>query len=281
VTTADEPVVTRRQQLGAASAPSLLLTILGEFALPHGRPVWTATLLELMGELDMAEKAIRQAIMRTAESGWVEGSRVGRQAQWALTDAGIRLLREGTERIFGFATQDRPWDGRWLVTSINAPENQRALRHKLRTQLGWAGLGALNSVTWLTPWADREPEVRRVLDELNLLGSSWSFLATSGEIGDERSLTRTAWDLEDIERRYESFLELAARRRPRTDRQALLAQIRLVQEWRRFPLLDPGLPHELLPPQWSGHRAAAVFRERHAAWAPRAQAAWEVLIDHS
>jgi phenylacetic acid degradation operon negative regulatory protein len=277
VVAAEGPTVTRRQQLGAASAPSLLLTILGEFVLPAGRPVWTATLLDLMGELDIAEKAIRQAIMRTADSGWIDSARVGRETQWSLTDAGVRLLREGTERIFGFAAHERAWTGQWLVTSVNAPENQRALRHKLRTQLGWAGLGALNSVTWVTPWADREEEVRQVLDRLDLLASSWSFVATAGQVGDERSLTRTAWDLDDIERRYESFLELVGRRRPRTDRQALLAQIRLVQEWRRFPLLDPGLPRELLPPRWSGHRAAAVFRERHAAWAPRAQAAWAEL----
>lgn len=273
----DGPVVTRRQQLGAASAPSLLLTVLGEFVLPNGRPVWTATLLDLMGELEVAEKAARQAIMRTADSGWISGARVGRETQWSLTEAGLRLLQEGTERIFGFATGERPWDGRWLMTSVNTPENQRALRQKLRTQLGWAGLGALNNDTWVTPWTDREPEVHAVLTSLDLLASSWSFSATAGQIGDERSLTRTAWDLDEIELRYESFLELAYRRRPRTDRQALLAQIRLVQEWRRFPLLDPGLPKELLPPRWSGHRAAEVFRERHAVWAPKAQAAWAEL----
>ncbi|MFI5953055.1 PaaX family transcriptional regulator C-terminal domain-containing protein [Cryptosporangium sp. NPDC051539] len=271
------PNVTRRQQLGAASAPSLLLTILGEYVLPSGRPVWTAALLDLMGEMEIAEKATRQAIMRTADSNWISGSRVGRETQWSLTDAGVRLLREGTERIFGFATHERVWDRRWLVTSVNTPENQRALRQKLRTQLGWAGLGALNTVTWVTPWTDREDEVWRVLQALGLLEGSWSFVAAAGQIGDVRSLTRAAWDLDEIEARYESFVELVGRRRPRTDRQALLAQIRLVQEWRRFPLLDPGLPRELLPPRWSGHRAAEVFRERHATWAPRAQAAWESL----
>ena len=100
-------------------------------------------------------------------------------------------------------------------------------------------------------------------------GRSWP---TAGQIGDERSLARAAWDLDEVEQRYEDFLELVSRRRPRSDRQALVAQVRLVQEWRRFPLLDPGLPRELLPPRWTGNRAAEVFRERHAAWAPRAQA---------
>jgi phenylacetic acid degradation operon negative regulatory protein len=271
------PFVTRRQELGAASARSLLLTVLGEFVLPSGRPVWTATLIELLAELDVAEKAARQAIMRTADSGWIEGSRVGRETRWSLTTAGTRLLREGTERIYGFAADERAWDGRWLVVTVGVPENDRALRQRLRTQLGWAGMGSVNGSIWVSPWTDREPEALGVLDELGLLGGSWSFVAAAGAIGEERSLARSAWDLDAIERRYEDFLELVSRRRPRTDRQALVAQVRLIQAWRRFPLLDPGLPRELLPPRWSGNRAAEVFRERHAGWAPRAQLAWNAV----
>ena len=268
------PVVSRRQELGTASARSLLLTVLGEFVLPGGRPVWTSTLIDLLADLDVAEKAARQAIMRTADSGWIEASRIGRETRWSLTDAGTRLLREGTERIYDFAAEEQSWDGRWLVVTVAAPENNRALRQRLRTQLGWAGLGSPSTGIWVTPRVDREPRAKAVLEELHLLVGSWSFVAGPGSIGDERSLARAAWDLDDVERRYEDFLDLVGRRRPRTDRQALVAQIRLVQEWRRFPLLDPALPRELLPPRWTGNRAAEVFRERHAGWAPRAQAAW-------
>jgi phenylacetic acid degradation operon negative regulatory protein len=275
----DGPVVTRRQELGVASARSLLLTVLGEFVLPAGKPVRTAALIDLLADLGVAEKATRQVIMRAADSGWITGSRAGREARWVLTDAGTRLLSEGTDRIYGFAADDHTWDGRWLVMIVVLPDNSRAVRHKLRTRLGWAGLGSVNGTTWVTPRVDREQEARRVIEELGLDAGSWSFVATAGAIGDERSLTRTAWDLDAIERRYEDFLDLVGRRRPRTDRQALVAQVRLVQEWRRYPLLDPGLPRELLPPRWSGHKAAEVFRERHGAWAPRAQAAWAALAD--
>lgn len=271
------PVVTRRQELGAASARSLLLTVLGEFVLPAGRPVRTATLIDLLADLDVAEKAARQAIMRTADSGWIAGSRAGRETRWTLTEAGTRLLKQGTDRIYGFASDERGWDGRWLVLTVGIPENARQQRDRLRAQLGWAGFGSVNGTTWVTPRVDREQEAMRVLADLDLATGSWSFVAESGVIGDERSLVRSAWDLDAIEARYEKFLELVARRRPRTDRQALVAQVRLVQEWRRFPLLDPGLPKELLPPRWSGNRAAEVFRERHAIWAPRARAAWAEL----
>jgi phenylacetic acid degradation operon negative regulatory protein len=271
------PVLTRRQELGAASARSLLLTVLGEFVLPSGQPVWTSSLIEIFAELDVAEKAARQAIMRTADNGWIVPSRIGRKTRWELTDQGVRLLRQGTERIYGFAAEDQPWDGRWLVLTVGVPENNRALRQQVRTRLGWAGLGVSSPGVWVTPRVDRETEARQVLEDLGLSGAAWSFVATAGQIGSERSLVRSAWDLDAIEERYEEFLDLVGSRRPRTDRQALVAQIRLVQEWRRFPLLDPALPRELLPPRWSGNRAAEVFRERHAAWAPRARTAWAEL----
>lgn len=271
------PTLTRRQELGAASARSLLLTVLGEFVLPRGEQVWTSTLLELAADLDVAEKAARQALMRTADDGWIAAQRIGRETRWGLTEQGTRLLTDGTRRIYDAASEEQPWDGSWLVLTVTVPENARALRQRLRTQLGWAGLGSSSPGVWVTPRVDREAEAARVLEELGLTAGSWSFVARSGQIGDQRSLVRSAWDLDAIETRYEEFLELVGSRRPRTDRQALVAQVRLVQEWRRFPLLDPGLPRELLPPRWSGNRAAQVFRERHATWAPRARTAWESL----
>ncbi|KQS59639.1 PaaX family transcriptional regulator [Geodermatophilus sp. Leaf369] len=271
------PTLTRRQELGAASARSLLLTVLGEFVLPRGEQVWTSTLLELAADLDVAEKAARQALMRTADDGWIAAQRIGRETRWGLTEQGTRLLTDGTRRIYDAASEEQPWDGSWLVLTVTVPENARALRQRLRTQLGWAGLGSSSPGVWVTPRVDREAEAARVLEELGLTAGSWSFVARSGQIGDQRSLVRSAWDLDAIETRYEEFLELVGSRRPRTDRQALVAQVRLVQEWRRFPLLDPGLPRELLPPRWSGNRAAQVFRERHATWAPRARSAWESL----
>src|SRR3954454_18979831 len=174
------PVVTRRQELGAASARSLLLTVLGEFVLPAGRPVWTASLIDLLAELAVAEKAARQAIMRTADSGWIVATRIGRETRWSLTETGTRLLKEGTDRIYGFAADDRGWDGRWLVLTVGVPEDGRQARQRVRTRVGWGGRGSVNGTTWVAPRTDREHEARRVLEELGLLESSWSFVAEAG-----------------------------------------------------------------------------------------------------
>ena len=64
---------------------------------------------------------------------------------------------------------------------------------------------------------------------------------------------------------------------PETGEAALRAQTRLVHEWRRFPFLDPRLPVQLLPENWSGAKAADLFHARHADWHPAAQRQWERL----
>jgi phenylacetic acid degradation operon negative regulatory protein len=43
-----------------------------------------------------------------------------------------------------------------------------------------------------------------------------------------------------------------------------------VHEWRRFAVLDPGLPLEFLPAGWIGAEAEAVFRDHYDRWRPAA-----------
>ena len=125
-------VVSRRREVGTASARSLLLTVLGEFVHPRHAPVWTATLVKSLGVLGVEEKSARQALHRTANEGLLTSTRHGRRVQWTLSTSGADLLEEGTRRIYGFMSERRPWDGRWLILTMPIPESQRQLRHRLR-----------------------------------------------------------------------------------------------------------------------------------------------------
>src|SRR5262249_61154681 len=86
-----------------------------------------------------------------------------------------------------------------------------------------------------------------------------------------------ACHLDDRAARHQAFLDRFEGLRPEPGDGTLLAQIRLVDEWRRFPLADPGLPRELLPPDWIGARAAAVFGRLHRAWEAPARPRWAEL----
>ena len=243
--------------------------MLGEFVLPERpRRCGPSTLLDLLGDLDVAEKAARQA--DRADGGLrLDRGEPGRARETRWTADGGRhpaCCARAPERIYGFAAEERPWDGRWLVLTVGVPENNRALRQRLRTRLGWAGHGlGRRPGVWVTPRVDREPRgAAGVLEELGLLTGSWLQFVADGRagVGDERSLARAAWDLDAVEQPVRG-LPGAGRPSagPRSDRQALVAQVRLVQEWRRFPLLDPG----------AAARAAAAALER-ATGRPRCSA---------
>jgi phenylacetic acid degradation operon negative regulatory protein len=271
------PTLSRRHSVGAASARSWLLTILGEFALPAGQPTWTSTFVNVLAGLGLEEKASRQALARTATDGLIRAERIGRRARWHLTGPGRRLLAEGAERIYSFAGQTPGWDGRWLVLSVAVPESHRELRHRLRTRMAWAGFGALAGNLWVSPSTDREAEAKQLLAELGLAATTLSFTGPFAGIGSQRNLVEQAWNLDDIAERYREFLAGFADLRPGPGQPTMLAQVRLVHEWRRFPFLDPQLPAELLPRQWIGARAATVFHGRHTAWHEAAQTQWRKL----
>jgi phenylacetic acid degradation operon negative regulatory protein len=271
------PVLSRRHSVGSGSARSLLLTVLGEFVLPSGRPAWTSALLHVLGGLGAEEKSARQAIARTAADGWITSERDGRRVRWTLSPVGRRMLTEGTERIYSHGATPQVWDGRWLIVMVSVPESQRALRHKLHTRLAWAGFGNPTAGMWVSPHPEREAEVKQIMQDLGLDAIAFSFTGPFAGIGSERVLVERAWDLDAVAERYEAFLDEFAGWRPDPGDPTLLAQVRLVHEWRRFPFLDPLLPDELLPPRWTGQRARRLFDQQHGAWQDGARKRWREI----
>lgn len=264
-----------RRETGAASARSLLLTVLGEFVLPSAGPAWTGALVAALAEVGVEEKAARQALSRTGAEHLLSAERDGRRVRWHLTTAGTRLLGEGTERIYGFGRRVEQWDGRWLVLAVSVPETQRRLRHQLRTRLTWAGLGSPLPGLWVTPDVEKEKEVAAAVDELGV--EACSFTGPYGMVGDQQRVVAAAWHLAEVEQRYADFLAAFADPAVAGPAEGFRAQVRLVQEWRRFPFLDPALPAPLLPPTWPGPAAAELFHARHDAWHCDAQAHWRRL----
>jgi phenylacetic acid degradation operon negative regulatory protein len=232
----------RRRDTGAASARSLLLTVLGEFVLPRDAPAWTGALVTALAEVGVEEKAARQALSRTAAEGLLSSEREGRRVPAGVSTQRTRLLVQGTERIYGFGRRVEAWDGRWLVVAVSVPEAQRQLRHRLRTRLTWAGLGSPMPGLWVTPDVDKEKEVGAVVDELGV--EAHSFTGPFGQIGDEQRVVASAWALDDVERRYRHFLDGAGR------------------GLRRAGAAGPGVAAFPVPRP----RAAAPAAARHLAW---------------
>ena len=264
--------------LSNGSARSMLLTMLGELVFPADEPVWTSSLLYVLTGIGIEERTARQAIARGAAAGWITGERHGREVRFTLTPYGRALIEAGAERVYSVGADDGPWDGRWLVLMVTIPQSARAVRRKLYGALRWAGFGNPAASVWLSPHLEREAEARRTVDELGLGDSTLSFVGPAASIGlDEAEIVRRAWDLDEVAARYESLLDRVKGLRPRGGDPLLFNHVLLVNEWQRFPFLDPQLPQELLP-NWIGRRAARVFRERREQRSAAALARWAEIV---
>ncbi len=269
-----QPALSRRHEAGAGSARGMLFTVLGECVLPGEGSAWTSAVLAVFERMGVAEKATRQALMRTANAGWLSPEKVGRRTRWLLTPAATRMLTDGARRIYSFGpAQD--WDGQWVLVQVRIPETDRRARHAVRTRLAWAGFGSLGPGLWISPHVAREPEATRVLGEAGVARDAHVFVARRTGLSQTREMVAAAWDLPAVEAQYERFVNEF--RGPGAPGDVLLRQLELVHAWRRFPALDPALPLELLPPRWTGTRAAELFSDRHQRWLADARREWKRL----
>jgi len=272
------PALSRRHAAGAPSARGLLFTLLGEFVLPGSGTAWTSAVLAALARLGIEEKTTRQALMRTAASGWLDAEKAGRRTRWRLTASAQKMLTEGADRIYSFAGPAESWDGRWLLVYARIPESDRRARHVVRSRLSWAGFGSLGPGLWISPHPGRENEAISVLREAGVAADAHVFVARRSGLAEVQAMVAEAWDLGAIEEQYEAFLEEFRAAAPAD---VLARQIELVHAWRRFPAVDPALPRELLPARWSGLKAAQLFADRHQRWSAGAKREWTRLNDLS
>ena len=265
--------------LRVGSARSVLLSVLGELVQPHDEPVWTSSLLYVLTGMGYEERTARQAVERAATAGWMHGSRHGRNVRWTLGPAGRQLIGEGAQRVHSLGQPQSPWNGSWLLLLVTLPGNRRTLRKRLYAALSWVGFGNPVPGLWLTPHTERAREAERIVGDLGLSDTTFAFVGPSASIGlADRAIVERAWNLAEVAANYDAVLKQFARRRPARGDELLFAHLELVNQWQRFPFMDPQLPAELLP-DWIGRKASAVFERRRGEWTDRAQRRWREVVE--
>ncbi|MDQ6931159.1 MAG: phenylacetic acid degradation operon negative regulatory protein PaaX [Candidatus Eremiobacteraeota bacterium] len=250
---------------GHAPRPaSLIFTLYGDFVYGHGDKLWIARLVRLMAEFGLSEQAVRQAVSRMSRQGWLAPVREGKRAYYALTPKGAKRVEAIAPRIYEPAAE---WDGRWRLLTYTIPETNRERRDRLRKDLVLLGLAPLSSSTWISP-RDISAAMREIVTAHGVREHAHFFTADyAGPLGDAELLARS-WDLRAIAKAYEDFNTFYAPRFERehstrmfSPEQAFAERLALVQDFRRFLYLDPGLPSALLPAHWPGSVASALFRK--------------------
>ena len=241
------------------------MSFAGSYLRELGGWIAVADLIRCLQPVGLTESSVRQALVRLKSRGFLAAERRAGEAGYLLTAAGHHDLTTGDRRIFRPAAATTE-DG-WVLVVFSVPETQRHLRHQLRTELSWLGFGTVSPGVWIAPRPLAEP-TRALLAEAELDGYVTWFAA--------RHLTdidvSTWWDLDSLRAQYETFLsehrsainESTESAVP--DERAFAGYLRLIDDWRLFPRLDPGLPERLLPAGWPARSAWELFDRLRAAW---------------
>jgi len=249
----------------------MVFTLYGDYLLRRQGPVRAGALVTLLGALGMTPAAVRTTLSRMTRHGWLAVSHRGARSYYGLTRRARKLLEAGRRRIY-HPPRARRWDGSWFLITYSVPESRRRRRDSLRVKLLWLGCGMVTNGLWMTPH-DVRREVAAIAAELGLARNVEVFRARHVSGSRERALIDRCWDLGALDKRYAAFLRRwrangSARFTPE---ESFVRRFTLVHEYRFFPLADPYLPGALLPRQWRGRAAAALFDRQHAALAAPAE----------
>jgi phenylacetic acid degradation operon negative regulatory protein len=268
-----EEVDLPRFQVGAPPQ-HLITTLLGDYWFRRAEQLPSAALVRLAGEFGVSPVAARAALSRLARRDLLESSKSGRRTYYRLTDRASAVLSEGRHRIMSFGLDQGAWDENWTLAGFSISEDQRDLRHALRTRLRWLGFAPLYDGLWVSPTAGVEAAVK-ALTELGVANAT-VFRATAPAVPGLRE-PREAWDFALLRSSYDDFTAkyeplLARMREGRVGAsEALVARTGIMDTWRTFPNLDPGLPAELLPADWPRAAARDLFVEIYDTLGPLAE----------
>lgn len=246
---------------------SMMFTLFGDYIMHRGGEIWVGSLIRIAGQFGLSEQAVRSALSRMSQKGWLKARRFGNRPYYGPTARTKRLLEEGERRIF--LRRSDPWDHQWRLLVYSIPERKREIRTELRKQLAWLGYGPLSSGSWICPH-DVGEDLGGLIDRLGIESYVEAFTAAHTGHSTQRELAARCWDLEGINRRYEQFVakyqptfEVFKSRDHVPDSECFVRRFLLIHEYRKFFFIDPELPAELLPDGWQGTRARELFHSFH------------------
>lgn len=241
-------------------ARSALFDLYGDHLRARGARAPVAALVRLLAPLGVHPPAVRTAVSRMVRQGWLEPARINGQPGYALTARARRRLDDAAARIY--RTRNEGWDQHWHLGILREVPTRRR-RDQLASQLAFLGWVPLSDGAWVG--LRNDAEVDQILAVEGIAADRFLAPVDADAAGE---FARRVWRLDELGASYDAWLIEAkalvdSAGDDADDEHAFAVRSKLVHEWRKFLFSDPGLPAELLPDNWAGHRAAEFF-DHHA-----------------
>lgn len=220
--------------LGGHRVWSLMVTLFGDLAQESGSSIDGPDLSAIMAQMEVKPEAVRVALHRLRNDGWIASERLGRMGRHSLTPTSRIETLQASRRIY--ADPDAQ-DGDWQLALLEDPSSVP------REEMARLGFVPLLPRLYIGGATAMPPQ-----DVLHLAGGS-----------------PPAWLHSQIaplmlEAEYTALLPVL--RRAGTDLpkgslsplQVAVIRCLIVHNWRRIVLRHPALPRALLRDDWIGHR---------------------------
>lgn len=220
--------------LGGQRVWSLMVTLFGDLAQTDGSTIEGPVLSSIMAEMDVRPEAVRVALHRLRNDGWIASTKYGRTGRHGLTPTSRIETRNASTRVYASPPAQNE---NWLLaltqdTSIpSSADMGKCGFAALLPRVYLGGIAACAPKGVLTLEGTRAPDWLREQISSHMLQEEYSALLPALEYAAE---TLHSGEIDTL--------------------QTAALRCLIVHNWRRIVLRHPALPRKLLPDTWAGHR---------------------------
>lgn len=273
----------RAELLEGPRPRQMLVTLFADYWLDDDASVPSGALVDLMEHFDVPATGTRTLLSRLSRDGRLVSHKEGRRTYYSLAETPHRQLRQGFDSMCAFGRIPDASPPQWTCLTFTIAESQRAQRAKLHRGLSWLGYAPLYDGVWISP-RPSSAAVQGLLEDLGVEHAT-IFEATARQAGLSHGSPTDAWDVGHMQVIYRQFLqEVETAADTLTSGQistpeALVMRTQLINVWRAFPRLDPGLPLSMLPADWPRKEAADAFQYLYNELEPTATSVVREIVE--
>jgi len=104
-----DPMIRAFHAEGRPRVWSLIVTIMGDLALPRGGRMPVAAMADILRPLGISESALRTALSRLTQDGWVMSARDGRVSLYRLTPKALKETEAASQTIYAPPLDQSLW----------------------------------------------------------------------------------------------------------------------------------------------------------------------------
>ena len=229
---------------------SLIVTIFGDVVMDRGRdhhpaPVWSSDLMALLALLGIDAGHARTNLSRLVANGTLQRGKDGRRTDYRLSTASAADFARAAAVIYGADTHQPAGD--MILAALDLCADRKAARLALEAD----GFRFLSSTLAMASRHERVPDMKLTNEVVFAVATSTPALRTA---------VNKLWHLDDLNHAYRRFVTafdpVTGALEPE---EAVILRIVVTHMFRRLVLRDPLLPAAMLPADWQGSAARAVF----------------------